>query len=570
MGIDLLIDSNNDGVISSSDDSIEDLPGSDARPGKVILVNDSDLDADGLPDHVDGFDHLPTIPDDDSSSTTLTPLLLNLSGTSSGALIRISYSASDPQGIGASLDQPFILPSGSLRIWTADGHVPRDAAPVREGGHYFAPGTYTLAELGLAAGGTATLFVEAVTESVQTADQRITVELDPTGASGFVLSDEVRLTSVRVELLGRNYDESTYSLVSGGIVTDPTLSNGFTIGSYQTHILRVYDPRSSLSSITVEGQSISLIDQGGYYQTGEFQLIDGTAAGPYINVALVGTDLDWSYNPSGKKGVSAVAELNEWDTELADTVKQAVDAMEGEGWAPADPKDAGAFGKEVHMRTRLALQGTDGWLAEVYIENNTNKILSFGDPPDGVPSSSYTQVDFIRTKYQGLFSGYYTPGVGDILDHTQVEDVYDIKTSLSGSMTADQKNRLKSVLNGWGNPQTRDIKVMKTHLRWTENAGWHPNPKYRNGLRILALFGAATAAWAMFDFSGQQEAWERVTQDAARIKQETQPEVKLADTILWIKGPVSDYLAYFIPSDDIRGVATTVVAYKILAEWEVE
>jgi hypothetical protein len=134
-------------------------------------------------------------------------------------------------------------------------------------------------------------------------------------------------------------------------------------------------------------------------------------------------------------------------------------------------------------------------------------------------------------------------------------------------MTADQAQRLRRVLNG-GLDGPRKVKVLKTPRKWT-STGWQVNPKYSNGLRLLTLIGVgAGSAWAMFDFAGQEEQSDEVVRQAKLIRQESDPLVRKADTIIWLLGPVKTYLSNFIPEEESLNLAIGAMVYKTLVEIE--
>lgn len=201
------------------------------------------------------------------------------------------------------------------------------------------------------------------------------------------------------------------------------------------------------------------------------------------------------------------------------------------------------------------------------VENNTNRIININGVGDPLPAGGgYTQVDAIKTKWT-FFGGYYKPAVGDILDHTRIEDLYDIKVSASGGIGANQKSRLKSVLNGWGNEQTRKIKTVKPPKRVNAKGIFVDNPYVRNGTRLFALFGMAGAAWTMIDLDGEQEQkLQAVIDKAVFIKNHKNPDPQLhaVDVMLWWNTEVREYLETIIPEDSVRNLSVATGTIFIL------
>jgi len=212
-GVDLDIDSDNTERLNPPSvwvrDDLEDLLEDDAAQlGKLVQVNDGDMDGDGVPNYADGFDLFD--PAGFGAGGAFTPMVLELIGPIdlTEAKLRFHYPASDPAevirtGAGTPADPYVYTPApGTLRIWTVDGATERNPAEVSAGGHYVAPGrAYLASELG--AGRTLTLYVEAVANSPLTGDQRIQVEVARDGLFGpdTVLADAVRCTLVQAEIV---------------------------------------------------------------------------------------------------------------------------------------------------------------------------------------------------------------------------------------------------------------------------------------------------------------------------------------------------------------------------------
>ena len=217
VAVDLDVDSDNDQERqpprrSAEEDRLEEDP---SHPGKRVLVNARDVDRDGIPDFLDGFDldghvHTATGPRGDDDRVTATdgvgfvPLIVDLPAPidPGRALIQFSYVASDPAAATIGADGARRPATGGVRLWTVDESHPRSPRapddPVRPG-HYVAPyapmtgggthpysprGTYTVAQL---TGGMPvrqfTLFVEGVC----TGQYTVNVAVDPDGSPASVL-----------------------------------------------------------------------------------------------------------------------------------------------------------------------------------------------------------------------------------------------------------------------------------------------------------------------------------------------------------------------------------------------
>jgi autotransporter-associated beta strand protein len=217
VGLDADVDSDNDNQFDSPErnaaedqlEARENDADNNLLPGKVVVVNDSDLDGDGILDYSDGFNADGVAGGDDATPPTaaqgekFVPFVLDIPAPIdlTKARLQIDYDASVP-GVG---------PGGSLRLWTVDGSTARSKdAFTTSGGHYVPKKAgsdfYSAAELGQLgiAGSTRskTLYIEGIAASTVIGDKTITIRVDPDGdgPAGFLASDVVRLTTVRVDL----------------------------------------------------------------------------------------------------------------------------------------------------------------------------------------------------------------------------------------------------------------------------------------------------------------------------------------------------------------------------------
>lgn len=164
---------------TADQERIEDDP---SKTGKVLIVNDGDKDADGVPDFADGHDLDQGDSDDDANDQErFVPLVLEVPKGSDPAKpdVAFDYTGSDPRAVVApSTDRPdagYAPASGNLRLWRRVGSsqdVPT-AAGARTADDYLVPNRrYRLNELpGYDADtSTVTLYVEAVRPSDRAGD----------------------------------------------------------------------------------------------------------------------------------------------------------------------------------------------------------------------------------------------------------------------------------------------------------------------------------------------------------------------------------------------------------------
>ena len=208
--LDLQIDSNNDGLINDSDDSVEDL-----APGKIIFINDGDLDEDGIPDCYDGFDIKVNGNGESQAggwrSEVFTPIKIYLRGLSDliasnqNVSIRFSYPAANPQNetiTGAGTDEePYVFSDSNkcLRIWTKDGTSQRNKESISSSGDFIPSDTpiplSSYKNANVIASDTISLFMEAKNEPDTQNPVEITCSIKINSSTSNEMSDTVKVSS---------------------------------------------------------------------------------------------------------------------------------------------------------------------------------------------------------------------------------------------------------------------------------------------------------------------------------------------------------------------------------------
>ena len=241
------------------------------------------------------------------------PLELDLRWSLATPIINLSYDASNPAGVTHSLTDPFLLPTGKLRLWKAKGDAVRDKTPVLQGGDYIAPGSYSPSDLGInTESGKVTLWVEAVRESMTVGDLPVTMKLT---VGACTVTDRFRFNSVRMELVGHGYGETQFTSQLGAVtsyfgVTDQTVyAAGRTPGSFMVYRMNIYDPRTTaIYYVTVNGNSLPLQRTTSYgspnafYQTSDFVIsASGSTRQPqFVSVSAGNGELNLVVQPEGR------------------------------------------------------------------------------------------------------------------------------------------------------------------------------------------------------------------------------------------------------------------------------
>jgi hypothetical protein len=429
MDLDVDSDNNNDLALldrSRWEEEVEDVVGDDHCPGKVLLVNDVDYDEDDIVDWADGFDLDPLIPDDDvSTNSQFVPVILEVSNIDfANAKIRIHYDASDPSLIDINAVDPSTmlphLPSGKLRLWRKNGNEPRSKLPLSQGGDFIAPGVYSPAQLGLSPSQPMTvLFVEAVRASDQVADLAILVEIDPTGMKGFILRDQVRLTAVRIEIIGRDLTDGYERLDYGFAISQPDGSDEWQEEVYR---VRVYDPRNSIQpKLLISGHTLPLSRVGTYFETPPFLVIPPSESTPvpqnsgdkllltldeglgtmeYVfgdsDITVLASNVPEFLNKLWRRIRKMFFSRQHRDVQMQKAIKAVVNELRSKEWRPTD---LGHFGREVHEKVKNFLKeyGDSNWLFDVYVGPD-GKILSIGGRPSGLIPKGSTQIDALYLK----------------------------------------------------------------------------------------------------------------------------------------------------------------------------
>ena len=220
--VDIDIDSDNSTEGNPEQTPEEDFAEDDPqRPGKVAVLNDSDLDNNGVPEFAQGYTGAVS---SDSYLGRFIPVVIKvpaeLQSNLSSSMLRITYGGSDPASVTVLGDGPnkgYVPAGGYFRLWSLDGDQPRTAVSLLSLsselpnpptlGYYVAPGEYTGVDLlnlkFISEGGMlyTTLYLEAVrkntagpgsTLSAEALDaaQHIKVELYPNAAIDSAFSDD--------------------------------------------------------------------------------------------------------------------------------------------------------------------------------------------------------------------------------------------------------------------------------------------------------------------------------------------------------------------------------------------
>ena len=431
--------------ISGIGEAGKNVGGQDSSPGKVVLINDGDADNDGIADYADGYNrHSSVDADNESPGVSFIPIHIGFQAVDPAeGKIKFTFDASNPQGITSNSTTPQQLPAnGRIRLWTKDGSQQRDSDSISLGGDIIKSGVaYSLEDLGLeeSSCGDFTVFAEVVKTSDSVADIPVKVEIRPNANLGYVFSDQIRFTGVKIETCGRGYGETEFTIgipfVASNLKDFDTkvAMFGTTPGAFATYKVRVFDPRSNVGNLRIQGQQVSLARESRVWETPEFVLLGSGGQNDYSNspqlrLRIAGPSVSMSYNPAIIEKFLNTIKIDPLIQQAYAAVDQAQKAMKAGGWTPPpSTTNPGLFGNEVHQWVSEYFAPTNGtprrgWVADVFVDNGTGVVLSIGElPPGGVAGT--TQIDLMSVK------GNYRPVVTRPLDPKQILHVFDIKTS---------------------------------------------------------------------------------------------------------------------------------------------
>ncbi len=214
--MDLDIDSDNNNGFnpparSAKEDEIEDYLN---ERGKIICVNDGDIDKDGIPNFADGFDIYSN--SGSSAGGYFTPIILGVPEAVDNELdkykVRFTYVSSDPdavirQGDGSD-ENPYNYQSapgsGYLRIWTKDGMNDRKKADINNSGDFIkSDELYKLSDLCQVADyyeRELKLYIEAVNPWPWTNTEGQRVQVDVFRDELYIGEDTIRVTALKIDL----------------------------------------------------------------------------------------------------------------------------------------------------------------------------------------------------------------------------------------------------------------------------------------------------------------------------------------------------------------------------------
>jgi len=244
------------------------------------------------------------------------------------------------------------------------------------------------------------------------------------------------------------------------------------------------------------------------------------------------------------------------DKTIGDITTGVIKEMEDDRWTPPPTStgtpNPGAFGSAVHEKVSAKLPA-DGWMTNVFVDNETKKIVAIGGSA-GIDPTGATEIDALALKPG------YQPGVGDVLDKTKIR-VYDIKATLKGaaSMSPDQRLRL-SAIAGEENVQVVTVpKVLKSDGEWIVNT------RYKAIFFVLAMAKKTDEAWAVVhpaQFDAElsavadkiqlAKAYSRTKKDDPTLIMGAQMDAEVA---------LKNYLAHFMSGDALDMVFSAAV-YK--------
>jgi hypothetical protein len=460
----------------------KDKTGQDTEPGKVVLINDGDADNDGIPDYADGYNlHSAIETDNACEGASFIPLHVGFYAIDpQNAKVKFTYAASNPTAITTTSTNPFQLPAnGKIRLWLKDANggwdydpatgnsefAQRDGRTITQGGHFIESGVeYTLEDLGIDPdyyyydyGAGFTVYAELVKTSSAVADIPVKVEIKPNANLGFVFSDQVRFTGVALTVTSENYEDTHRTSVSGIIpssvasLAERYTANGVTPGSFLRYWIEIKDPRASIGNITVGTSELPLIGGNGIHTSPPFIFSHSSQVPPDIGVTytlpFARSPVEMSYNPARTLVDGTQVKRSYMDLDDLAHFQEEAERIVTEGGFSGTPSQRGTAIADKTWELMQAAGKTKQWAYSVRVDDITGKIVSIGGNPvlshNTVPTlDDTTEIDFVRMKRGNKFK------IGDVWDHSKTVRIHEMKNSITGSLSADQFERLRLMVDG--------------------------------------------------------------------------------------------------------------------------
>jgi len=286
------------------------------------------------------------------------------------------------------------------------------------------------------------------------------------------------------------------------------------------------------------------------YQTSPSQMVAGNSVYHFPN-----PEVGLSYNPEAlprpRVRTLVPTDLDEKMRRVTDLV---VDELKANEWWPEDETDTGEYGKTVHARVSDKLRGKKRWLVDAFVDKNTRQIVSIGQ---GQSTDAVVQVDAI-----GLQKGY-RPKVGDILDLDKAR-VYELKASLTGTISQAQRQRLLAVTGG------RPFAQVRAKMVWTRN-GFVTAKNVSRTLKILQLIGLAATAWAVIHYDHYEDQFRDMASAWVEFRRCRDEQADPAETMacgLRAVLKTKEYLSNFLPDDTALNLVALHECYRIIGtDW---
>ena len=269
---DLVVDSNNNGMIDSHDNLIE---GCENYTGKIIHVNTGYSSDTGIPDYANGFNCInnETVGSNRSKKFTEIKLRVSQSLDLSQAFVKFvfpeaSYSATRiGLGTATSPYRYYPITDGQIRLWRKDGPEARKKETVTTSGDRIPKNCYiglnNLSWESFVNYKEATLFIEAVNPSDSIPGFRISANLYQKNGDlsySYISSDEVHITSILIRITKiyeyLNKANSIFNMTlkddAGTMIQDEDKRNNAIYGINRERLFIVADDTNKYGEICIE------------------------------------------------------------------------------------------------------------------------------------------------------------------------------------------------------------------------------------------------------------------------------------------------------------------------------
>jgi hypothetical protein len=142
--------------------------------------------------------------------------------------------------------------------------------------------------------------------------------------------------------------------------------------------------------------------------------------------------------------------------------------------------------------------------------------------------------------------------------------VYDIKTTVTGRLTTDQADRLKTATG------LKAVKSVGVKERYTAASGWQTNSRFTTAVKIFSAVGAVasftSSANAMIHISDYDDELDNIIMQSNLVRRETDSVQRTVAAASLLSGPVRQYILHFAPNSPAVDIGIAVAIRGLIED----